>query len=69
MSDNSRLQGSLSQTVVKRKSKDPTLKDVLSPASYYQLFPKGEAFLGKLGFKIEPAGKVRVFAMVDPWTQ
>lgn len=25
--------------------------------------------LGKLGFKPEPAGKVRVFAMVDPWTQ
>lgn len=26
-------------------------------------------FLGKLGFKQEPAGKVRVFAMVDIWTQ
>jgi hypothetical protein len=26
-------------------------------------------WLGKLGFKEEPAGKVRVFAMVDPWTQ
>nr|URG16539.1 MAG: RNA dependent RNA polymerase [Mitoviridae sp.] len=26
-------------------------------------------WLGKLGFKQEPAGKVRVFAMVDPWTQ
>lgn len=25
--------------------------------------------LGKLGFKDEPAGKVRIFAMVDPWTQ
>jgi len=25
--------------------------------------------LGKLGFKEEPAGKVRVFAMVDCWTQ
>jgi len=25
--------------------------------------------LGKLGLKVEPAGKVRVFAMVDPWTQ
>lgn len=25
--------------------------------------PKG--YLGKLGFKVEPAGKVRVFAMVD----
>jgi hypothetical protein len=26
-------------------------------------------WLGKLGFKPEPAGKVRIFAMVDPWTQ
>jgi len=26
-------------------------------------------FVGKLGLKEEPAGKVRVFAMVDPWTQ
>lgn len=26
-------------------------------------------YLGKLGFKSEPAGKVRVFAMVDAWTQ
>jgi len=25
--------------------------------------------LGKLGMKHEPAGKIRVFAMVDPWTQ
>jgi hypothetical protein len=27
------------------------------------------AYLGRLGFKQEPAGKVRVFAMVDVWTQ
>jgi hypothetical protein len=40
------------------------------------LSPKGPpcpfeatSWLGKLGFKPEPAGKVRVFAMVDPWTQ
>lgn len=25
--------------------------------------------LGRLGFKEEAAGKIRVFAMVDPWTQ
>lgn len=31
--------------------------------------PKGKGYLGKLGFKIEPAGKIRVFAMVDSWTQ
>jgi hypothetical protein len=29
-------------------------------------YPK---YLGKLAFKEEPAGKVRVFAMLDPWTQ
>lgn len=29
----------------------------------------GTGFLGKLGFKEEPAGKIRVFAMVDAWTQ
>lgn len=29
----------------------------------------GTNLLGKLGFKDEPGGKVRVFAMVDPWTQ
>jgi hypothetical protein len=28
-----------------------------------------EQYLGRLGFKKEPAGKVRVFAMVDAWTQ
>lgn len=27
------------------------------------------SLVGKLGLKDEPAGKVRVFAMVDPWTQ
>lgn len=32
-------------------------------------FINGDYFLGKLGFKVEPAGKVRVFAMVDAWTQ
>jgi len=25
--------------------------------------------IGKLGLKVEPAGKVRVFAMVECWTQ
>jgi hypothetical protein len=29
---------------------------------------KGLRPLGRLGFKPEPAGKVRVFAMVDAWT-
>lgn len=31
--------------------------------------PISNDVLGKLGTKIEPAGKVRVFAMVDAWTQ
>jgi len=30
---------------------------------------QGQAFLGKLAIKLEPAGKIRVFAMVDAWTQ
>jgi len=30
---------------------------------------KGTPYLGKLGFKEEAAGKLRVFAMVDPFTQ
>jgi len=30
---------------------------------------KSGSFTGKLGFKNEAAGKVRVYAMVDPWTQ
>jgi len=29
----------------------------------------GSGFTGKLGLKQEAAGKMRVFAMVDPWTQ
>jgi len=29
----------------------------------------GKGIVGKLGFKQEAAGKMRVFAMVDPWTQ
>ena len=30
---------------------------------------KTNSLIGKLGFKPEAAGKVRVFAMVDCWTQ
>lgn len=30
---------------------------------------KATNWLGKIGFKPEPAGKIRVFAIVDPWTQ
>lgn len=33
------------------------------------LLYKSSKYTGKLGFKQEAAGKVRVFAMVDPWTQ
>lgn len=35
-------------------------------ASYARI---GSRFLGKLSRKVEPAGKIRIFAMVDPWTQ
>lgn len=33
------------------------------------LIPSLSHLVGKLGFKEEPAGKVRVFAMADAWTQ
>jgi hypothetical protein len=37
---------------------------------YAEAHPEVLSFpTGKLGLKDEPAGKVRVFAMVDPWTQ
>lgn len=31
--------------------------------------PKSDGILGKLAIKEEAAGKIRLFAMVDPWTQ
>jgi hypothetical protein len=34
-----------------------------------KLPPRKHKFVGKLGLKQEAAGKMRVFAMVDPWTQ
>jgi len=41
--------------------------------SFSKEFPKRvqirNPYLGKLGLLLEPAGKMRVFAMVDPWTQ
>jgi len=39
-------------------------KNTIKTVTYKDVSP-----LGKLAFKIEPAGKVRVFAMVDPFTQ
>lgn len=33
------------------------------------LFPFKSGALGRLGLKVEAAGKIRVFAMVDCWTQ
>lgn len=41
--------------------------EVRASEAKFDVRPTG--FLGKLGFKEEPAGKVRVFAMVDPITQ
>jgi hypothetical protein len=43
---------------------DNKYKDVLAQKLYNQ-----ESYLGKLAFKEEAAGKVRVFAMADPFTQ
>jgi hypothetical protein len=40
----------------------------LTATSYFG-FGRSSGELGKLGFKIEPAGKIRVFAMVDYLTQ
>lgn len=34
-----------------------------------QTYRSYTSYIGKLGFKSEPAGKVRVFAMVECWTQ
>lgn len=42
------------------------------PTTYYVfkvIDTKVNTTLGKLGTKDEPAGKIRVFAMVDPLTQ
>jgi len=42
-------------------------------ALFNKEFPKRvqirNPYLGRLGLLLEPAGKMRVFAMVDPWTQ
>jgi hypothetical protein len=43
--------------------------DLSKTAAHRDQFGSDENVLGKLGLKVEPAGKVRVFAMVDPWTQ
>lgn len=39
------------------------------PAPFKFMFKFDHGFIGKLGLKQEAAGKMRVFAMVDPWTQ
>lgn len=45
-------------------------KDHSVPPSWRGLIGIGtQAYLGKLGFKTEPAGKIRVFAMLDSFTQ
>jgi len=45
--------------------------EAVKSKAYAGLYSESEIpdTLGKLGFKVEPAGKVRVFAMVDIWTQ
>lgn len=46
-------------------SKKEPRKMVETPTFY----PLTDYYLGRLGYKIEPAGKIRVFAMVDCFTQ
>lgn len=49
-----------------------TLRNEFSAFLLYDknsLSNKGRSYLGKLSMKMEPAGKIRVFAMVDAWTQ
>jgi hypothetical protein len=50
---------------------DITFLELLEAVARGTVLPEGfvNPPLGKLGFKEEPAGKVRAFAMVDPWTQ
>jgi len=56
---------------------DSSLRQAFSWCTRYPLkkgygeakLQKGEPILGKLALKMEAAGKVRVFAMVDVWTQ
>lgn len=45
-------------------AKNPELSSMLS-----EKIPKKTDHIGRLGFKVEAAGKLRVFAMVDPFTQ
>lgn len=46
----------------------PSLWDMASPGKSNEI-PLSTTYLGKLGYKVEPAGKIRVFAMVDAFTQ
>jgi len=45
------------------------LESAVIMAEHLTLLYRSTQYSGKLGFKQEAAGKVRVFAMVDPWTQ
>lgn len=46
-----------------------TLGEWASTTGHSQASQPKHEYLGKLGLKMEAAGKMRVFAMVDPWTQ
>lgn len=39
------------------------------PKTYYEADAKFTPTLGRIGFKVEPAGKLKNFALVDPFTQ
>jgi len=49
-----------------RKAKSPKARE---RARKLDEFPNGSRANGRLSVKVEPAGKARVFAMVDYWTQ
>lgn len=52
----------MDDTYVRRVTYYDKNHNVVDPAKYSS---QKLGYLGKLGFKLEPAGKVRVFAMVD----
>jgi hypothetical protein len=52
------------------KYESGSLKMLTDPISLGKLFTdRASMRIGKIGLKQEPAGKVRIFAMVDPFTQ
>jgi len=57
---------SVYRVIILGKVSDPTFFAGILPTLPSIL---NQGFIGRLGIKIEPAGKVRVFAMVDAFSQ